>query len=219
MDLQRPPLLAGLRVLDFTRVLAGPFATAMLADLGAEIIKIEPPGGDDYRAIGPMRNGESALFTAMNRNKKSIVLDLKQPAGLEALKKLIARADVMIWNNRPQSMARMKLAYDDVRSINPKIIYCGMFGFGQGVALTSQMGLAGIIEFVGGLLIAVGFLTGIAAFIASGEMAVAYFIAHFPRGPVPIRNQGELAILYCFVFLYIASRGAGIWGVDRASRR
>jgi putative oxidoreductase len=96
-----------------------------------------------------------------------------------------------------------------------------LFGFfgGPHMPLASQMGLAGVIEFFGGLMIAIGFLTGTAAFVASGEMAYAFFTAHFPRGPVPIRNGGELAVLYCFVFLYIASRGAGIWGVDRASRR
>ncbi len=76
-----------------------------------------------------------------------------------------------------------------------------------------------MIEFFGGLLIAIGFLTGTVAFIASGEMAAAYFQAHLPRGVVPIQNGGELAVVYCFVFLYIASRGAGVWGIDRASRR
>ena len=85
--------------------------------------------------------------------------------------------------------------------------------------LVSQMGLAGVIEFFGGLLIAIGFLTGTAAFIASGEMAAAFFKVHLPLGVVPIQNRGELAVLYCFVFLYIASRGAGVWGIDRASRR
>jgi putative oxidoreductase len=94
----------------------------------------------------------------------------------------------------------------------------GVLG-GPQMALASQMGLAGVIEFVGGLLIAVGFLTGFAAFIASGEMAFAYFQAHTPRGPWPIRNGGELAVLYCFLFLYIACRGAGAWGVDRGGRR
>jgi putative oxidoreductase len=94
----------------------------------------------------------------------------------------------------------------------------GVLG-GQQMPLMSQMGLAGIIEFGGGLLIAVGFLTSIVAFIASGEMAAAYFTAHAPRGPVPIQNGGELAVLYCFLFLYIASRGAGMWGVDRGGRR
>ena len=92
----------------------------------------------------------------------------------------------------------------------------GVLG-GNQVPIASMLGLAGVIELVGGLMIAVGFLTGYAAFIASGEMAAAYFMAHAPRGPWPINNGGELAVLYCFVFLYIAARGAGTWGVDRAA--
>jgi putative oxidoreductase len=93
----------------------------------------------------------------------------------------------------------------------------GVLG-GQQVTLASQSGLAGAIELVGGVLIAIGFLTGTVAFIASGEMAFAYFIAHMPRGGLPIQNGGELSVLYCFVFLYIAARGAGIWGVDKRTR-
>jgi putative oxidoreductase len=91
----------------------------------------------------------------------------------------------------------------------------GVLG-GETVALVSLMRLAGIIEFVGGLLITVGFLTSYAAFIASGHMAVAYFMAHAPRGFWPIQNDGELAVMYCFIFLYIASRGAGVWSIDNA---
>ena len=87
---------------------------------------------------------------------------------------------------------------------------------GASAPLLSLFGLAGIIEFVGGLLIMVGLMTGYAAFIASGEMASAYFMAHFPRGFWPIQNGGEMAALNCFVFLYIASRGAGVWSIDRA---
>jgi putative oxidoreductase len=90
----------------------------------------------------------------------------------------------------------------------------GVLG-GHRVPIASQFGAAGIIEFVGGLLIALGLLTSIAALIASGEMAAAYFQAHLPRGPWPIQNQGELAVVYCFLFLYIATRGSGIWGIDR----
>ena len=90
----------------------------------------------------------------------------------------------------------------------------GVFG-GQSMPLMSQMGLAGVIEFGGGLLIAIGLFTSLAAFIASGEMAAAYFMAHAPRGPVPIQNGGELAALYCFLFLYIAARGTGKLGVQR----
>ena len=90
----------------------------------------------------------------------------------------------------------------------------GVLG-GQQVTLTSQMGLAGVIEFAGGLMIAAGIFTGIAAFIASGEMAFAYFTAHLPRGSFPIQNGGELAVLYCFLFLYISARGSGIWSLRK----
>jgi putative oxidoreductase len=95
----------------------------------------------------------------------------------------------------------------------------GWPGDGNTVELASMMGLAGIIEFVGGLMIAFGFLASWAAFIASGQMAVAYFMAHAPESWNPLLNQGEVALLYCFLFLYIASRGSGIWSVDAAMHR
>jgi putative oxidoreductase len=95
----------------------------------------------------------------------------------------------------------------------------GWPGDGQTVQLASLMGVAGIIELVGGLLIMVGFLTRIAAFLASGMMAVAYFMAHAPQHALPIVNKGELAVVFCFVFLYIAAQGAGIWSIDNMMRR
>jgi putative oxidoreductase len=94
----------------------------------------------------------------------------------------------------------------------------GVMG-GTQVPFGSMPGLAGFIELIGGLLIAIGLLTGYAAFISSGEMAAAYFIAHAPQGPLPIQNRGELAVLYCFVFLYIAARGGGVWSVDGATAK
>ena len=90
----------------------------------------------------------------------------------------------------------------------------GWPGDGTPMPLASMMGLAGVIELVGGLLITFGLFTGVAAFICSGLMAAAFFMAHFPKGPLPIINQGELAVLYCFLFLYIAAHGAGIWSLD-----
>ena len=95
----------------------------------------------------------------------------------------------------------------------------GRPGDGQTVALASMPGVAGLIEVVAGAMIAIGFLTGIAAFIASGEMAAAFFIAHAPQGLNPLMNGGELAVVYCFLFLYIATHGAGIWSVDGATRK
>jgi putative oxidoreductase len=117
----------------------------------------------------------------------------------------------------PQLYAAMRIVVGLLFACHGAQKLFGVFG-GQQVVLASKFGLAGIIEFFGGLMIAAGFLTGTAAFVASGEMAYAFFTQHFPRGPVPIQNGGELAVLYCFVFLYIASRGVGVWGVDKRTR-
>lgn len=118
----------------------------------------------------------------------------------------------------PQAYALMRIAVGLLFACHGAQKLFGVLGSPH-MPLGSRLGLAGIIEFFGGLLIAIGFLTGTAAFAASGEMAAAYVLVHAPRGSVPIRNGGELAALYCFVFLYIASRGSGIWGVDRGSKR
>ena len=117
----------------------------------------------------------------------------------------------------PQLYAVMRIVVGLVFACHGAQKLFGVLG-GQQAELASKFGVAGIIEFVGGLMIAIGFLTGTAAFIASVEMAYAYFTAHMPKGGAPIQNGGELAVLYCFVFLYIASRGVGIWGVDKRTR-
>ena len=126
-------MLAGIRVIDLTSVVIGPLCTQILADHGAEVIKVESPAGDIGRHLGGRGRtpGMAPKFLHLNRNKRSICLDLKHPRGLAALLRLLEGADVMTWNVRPASMARMKLSYDDVCRVNPKIIYCGMFGFGQ----------------------------------------------------------------------------------------
>ena len=126
--------LEGVRVVDLTSVVVGPLATQILGDHGADVIKVESPSGDLGRTIGGLgvTPGMGPKFLHLNRNKRSIVLDLKKPRGYQALTRLLERADVLVWNVRPASMARMKLSYDDVRAVNPRIIYCGMFGFGQG---------------------------------------------------------------------------------------
>lgn len=95
----------------------------------------------------------------------------------------------------------------------------GIPGGGDPVALASLMGFAGVVELGGGLLIAIGLFTRVAAFLASGQMAVAYFMAHMPQGPVPLLNKGELSVLYCFLFLYIVAQGSGIWSVDATRQR
>jgi crotonobetainyl-CoA:carnitine CoA-transferase CaiB-like acyl-CoA transferase len=126
-----PAPLTGVRILDFTRVLAGPFATMMLGDLGAEIIKIERPGkGDESRYSGPKANGESTHFITANRNKKSVVLDLKNPEGVRVARELAAKCDVVIENFRPGVMARLGLDYDSLREVNPGIVVASISGFG-----------------------------------------------------------------------------------------
>jgi crotonobetainyl-CoA:carnitine CoA-transferase CaiB-like acyl-CoA transferase len=127
-----PGPLQGVRVLDLTSVVMGPYATQILGDYGAEVIKVEPPEGDVMRLSGPMRNpGMGHLYMNVNRNKRSIVLDLKQPVGKEVALVLAQRADVLVYNLRPQAIERLGLSYEDVRAVNPRIIYAGAFGFSQ----------------------------------------------------------------------------------------
>jgi crotonobetainyl-CoA:carnitine CoA-transferase CaiB-like acyl-CoA transferase len=128
----KPPL-TGVRVLDLSRALAGPFCTMMLADLGADVVKVEPPGrGDETRDWGPpFVNGESAYFMSVNRNKRSIVIDLKSKYGVAVLKKLAKSADVLVENFRPGTMEKLGVGYDTMRRLNQKMVYCSISGFGQ----------------------------------------------------------------------------------------
>ena len=123
--------LGGIKVLDLSRVLAGPFATQLLGDLGAEILKIETPGqGDETRTFPPHLGGESHYFMALNRQKKSLVIDLQKPAGADLLRGLAAKADVLVENFRPGVMQRLGLDYEKLAAQNPRLIYCAVSGFG-----------------------------------------------------------------------------------------
>ena len=127
-----PGPLSGVKVIDLTTVVMGPFATQILAELGADVIKIEPHEGDNMRHAGPMRSpGMGYLYLNLNRGKRSIVLDLKRPEGREAVRRLLPGTDVLIYNVRPQAMARLGLAYEDVRAVNPRILYVGTYGYSQ----------------------------------------------------------------------------------------
>ena len=124
--------LQGIKVVDMTTVLMGPYATQMLGDYGADVIKVESIDGDVTRLIGPTRHsGMGPVFLNTNRSKRSICLDLKKPTGREVVLRLIKSADVLVYNVRPQAMARLNLGYDVVAEINPRLIYAGVFGFGQ----------------------------------------------------------------------------------------
>lgn len=123
--------LAGIRVLDMSRVLAGPFCSMILADLGAEVIKIETPWGDDSRTFGPDYNGDSAYYRLFNRSKKGITLNLKEEADVEVLKSLAQRADVIVENFRPGVMEKLGISPDTLRELNPELIVTSISGFGQ----------------------------------------------------------------------------------------
>ena len=146
--------LEGIRVVDMTSVVVGPLCTQMLADYGADVIKIEaPPGGDIARslagrAVTPLMSGK---FIHLNRNKRSLALDLKKEGGLDALKRLLEVSDVLVWNIRPPAMARLGLSYDAVKAVNPKIVYVGMFGFGQDGRYKDKPAYDSIIQGAGGV--------------------------------------------------------------------
>src|SRR5215813_11409987 len=123
--------LSGLRVLDFTTTIAGPHCTRLLADLGAEVIKIEAPEGDMMRTRPPLRNGASTSFGQLNAGKKSIVLDLKTPMAVDAVRRLAATADVVVENFRPGVMHRFGLDYEALAPIKPDLVYCAISGYGQ----------------------------------------------------------------------------------------
>jgi crotonobetainyl-CoA:carnitine CoA-transferase CaiB-like acyl-CoA transferase len=127
-----PGPLHGVRVVELTSVVLGPWACQILADMGADVIKIEPPAGDSNRQLGASRHpGMAALYLTCNRNKRSVVLDVKQPAGRDALLDLVRTADVFVHNNRPQVMTKLGLDYAALRPVNPMLIYCGSYGYGR----------------------------------------------------------------------------------------
>lgn len=127
----QPGILDGMRVLDFTAMMAGPYCTRLMADLGAEVIKIEPPEGDHIRMRPPTRDGHSAYFAQLNAGKKSLALDLKKPEAVALVRKLVEVCDVVVENYRPGVMKRLGLDYETLRSINPKLVFCSISGFGQ----------------------------------------------------------------------------------------
>jgi len=144
--------LAGLLVADFSRILAGPYATMLLADLGAQVIKVESPGGDDTRTwMPPVHDGVSTYYLGVNRNKRSIALDLKDPADLAAARELARRADVLIENFRPGGLARFGLDYDTVAAGNEKIVYASISGFGT-AAGASMPGYDLMVQAISGLM-------------------------------------------------------------------
>jgi CoA:oxalate CoA-transferase len=145
--------LEGIRVLDFTRVLAGPFCTMMLADLGAEVIKVERPGtGDDSRHFGPFVGEESAYFMSINRNKKSVTLNLKDPLAVDIVKRMIKNIDVVVENFRPGVMEKLGLGYEVLKEINPRLVYASSSGFGHTGPYSQLPAYDLILQGMGGIM-------------------------------------------------------------------
>jgi formyl-CoA transferase len=148
--------LEGIRVIDLTQAMAAPYCTMNLADLGADVIKVEPPDGEEQRRGSTSRNGHSGSFMALNRNKRGLTLDLKQRAGVEVMHRLVRTADVFVQNYRPGAAGRLGVDYETLRALNPRLVYCSVSGFGStgpyaargGYDLIAQ-GMSGIISVTG----------------------------------------------------------------------
>lgn len=149
--------LQGIRVLDLSRVLAGPYCTMVLGDLGAEVIKVESPEGDETRGWGPpFAGGESAYYLCVNRNKRGIVVDFKTQEGLTIIHELAKQGDVLVENFRPGTLARFSLDFESISSINPNLIYCSITGFGQMGPLRDKPGYDFMIQAMGGIMSVTG---------------------------------------------------------------
>ena len=148
--------LNGLTVLDFTQVFAGPICTLMLADLGADVVKVESPAGDLSRGLAPWVEGESIPFLSVNRNKRGIVLDLKRPEDVQAARELAARADVVVESFRPGVMQRLGLGYEALSADNPLLVYCSISAYGQEGAARDLPGVDGVLQAASGLMSMIG---------------------------------------------------------------
>lgn len=194
--------LSGLKVLDFTRVLSGPYCTALMADLGADVVKIESPQGDDYRHIGPFVDGESALFQSVNRAKRSIALDLKAARSGEIVRALVETADVVVENFRPGVMDRLGLGWDALSALNPRLVYVSISGFGQTGPNVARPAYDIIVQAMSGLMSVTGepdgppTMVGEAIADVAGGLFAAWgcMVALFERDRTGVGRHVDLAL-------------------------
>ncbi len=194
--------LSGLKVLDFTRVLSGPYCTALMADLGADVVKIESPQGDDYRRIGPFVDGESALFQNVNRAKRSIALDLKAARSIEIVRALVETADVVVENFRPGVMDRLGLGWDALSALNPRLVYVSVSGFGQTGPNVARPAYDIIVQAMSGLMSVTGepdgppTMVGEAIADVAGGLFAAWgcMVALFERERTGVGRHVDLAL-------------------------
>jgi CoA:oxalate CoA-transferase len=172
--------LSGIVVLDLTRVLAGPFCTMILADLGARVLKVETPGtGDDSRGYGPFVNGKSAYFMAMNRGKESIALDLKAPGDRRIFEQLLAKADMLVENFRPGAMERLGYGWEALSARHPRLIYAAASGFGHGGPYKARPAYDMVVQGMGGIMSVTGHPGGPPTRVGAsiGDLAAGLFTA------------------------------------------
>ena len=188
--------LENMVVLDFTRVLAGPFATMMLGDLGANVIKVEPPAGDESRSWPPfLENGDSGYFNILNRNKRSITLNLKDPAHVEIARALAKKADVFVENFSPGVAGRLGIDYETLSALNPKLVYCSISGFGQTGPYAAKKAYDPIIQGMTGLM------------SITGEKGRCPVKVGIPITDLSCANQAVSAILAALIFQMKTGKG------------
>ncbi len=189
--------LNGIRVLDLSRVLAGPYCTMVLGDLGADVIKVEPPEGDETRGWGPpFAEGESAYYLCVNRNKRGIVINLKTDEGKKILHDLALQSDVLVENFRPGTLAKFGLDFETLHELNPKLIYCSITGFGQTGSMKDKPGYDFMIQALGGLMSITGepegepMKTGVAVVdLFAGQNAIIAILAALQARTLTGRGQ------------------------------
>ncbi|HET7144635.1 MAG TPA: CoA transferase [Anaerolineales bacterium] len=189
--------LQGIRVLDLSRVLAGPYCTMVLGDLGADVIKVEPPEGDETRDWGPpFAGGESAYYLCVNRNKRGVLINLKTEQGVKILRELASRSDVLVENFRPGTLTKFGLDYETLHALNPKLIYCSISGFGQTGSLKDKPGYDFMIQALGGLMSITGepegepMKTGVAVVdLFAGQNAIIAILAALQARTLTGRGQ------------------------------